>query len=183
MARLRRGVGDRQQREGVALAAVGHEHLAAGDQIVVAVPPRDGADGLDVGAGVRLGEAEPAARLPAGEARQEAAPLLLGAVVEHDQRGHGVAVDDPRQRHPAAAELLDDARVGGDVEAETAVVAGHERAEEPELAHARDQVVGIGVGMLEGGGRGSTSLSTNWRTAATIGCASWSGVGMTALRR
>ena len=64
-ARLGGGVGEGEEREGVALAAVGDEHLRAGDEVAVAVAARHRADGLDVGAGVRLGEAEAArARRP-----------------------------------------------------------------------------------------------------------------------
>src|SRR5438309_1772943 len=105
--RLRAGIGDGEQREGVALAPVGHEHLRAGDEVLVAATHRPRPDRLHVGARVGLGEAERAARLAGGEARQEVAPLLLGAVLEHDQRGHRVAVDHAGQRHPAAADLLD----------------------------------------------------------------------------
>ena len=152
VARLRARVGDGQQRERVALAAVGDEHLAAIDDIVIAVAPRGGADGLHVGARVRFGQRQPAARLAGGEARQEAAALGVGAVVEHGQRGHGVAVEHAGQRHPAAAQLLDHAGVGADVEAEPPVLRRHQRAEEPERAHAGDESVRIGVGVLERGG-------------------------------
>ena len=100
-----------------------------------------------------LGEAEAAAGLPAREAREQAEPLLVGAVVEHDERGHGVAVDDAGQRHEASAELLDDPRVGRDVEAEAPVVRGHQGAEEAEPPHAVHQLVRVPVGVLEGGGR------------------------------
>src|SRR5207237_5684811 len=54
-----------------------------------------------------------------------------------------------------AAELLDDARVGGDVDAESAEGPRHERAEEPEIAHPRDHVVRIDVGVLERRGVGA----------------------------
>ena len=113
-----------------------------------------GADGLHVGAGVRLGQTEAAPHLAAGEAGQEAAALGLGAVVEHDQRQHGVAVDHPGQRHPAPAQLLDDARVGEDVQPQSAVGGRDEGAEQPELGQARDQRVRVGVGVLQRGGDG-----------------------------
>ena len=147
------GIGQREERERIALAAIGDEHLRAGDEVAVAVPPRHRAQGLDVGARVRLGEAEAAARLAAGEARQEPRALLVRPVVEHDQRGHGVAIEDAGERHEPAADLLDHPRVGRDVEAEPAVCARHEGAEEAELSHPRDQRVRIGVGVLERGRR------------------------------
>ena len=49
--------------------------FVAVDHVVVAVAPRGGADGLQVGAGIRLGQREAAAHLAAGEARQPV-PLL-----------------------------------------------------------------------------------------------------------
>src|SRR5262245_35248683 len=152
------GIRESQERESVALAAVGDEHLRARDEIAVSVALRHRADGLNVRAGVRLGETEPAARLAARESREQAPPLLLGAVPEHDERGHGVAVDHARQRHEPAADLLDDARIGADVEAEATVVGGHERAKEAELAHARDELMRVGVRVLEGGGDGQDFL-------------------------
>ena len=150
----RRGgrIGEGEQRERVALAAVGDEHLRAGDQVAVAVAAGHGADGLYVGARVGLGEAEPAPGEAGGEARQEPRALLVGAVVQHDERGHRVAVDDAGQGHPAPAELLDHARVGRDVDAEPAVLARDQRAEQLELVHAGDQVVRVGVGVVEARG-------------------------------
>ena len=152
VTRLRARVGDGQQRERGALAAVGDEHLAAVDDVVVAGASRRRADRLHVGAGVRLGQAQPAAGLAAREGRQEAPALLVGAVVQDDERRHRVAVEDPGQRHPAPAQLLDDPRVGRDVEPEAAVLGRHQGAEEPERPQAGDEAVRIGVGVLQRGG-------------------------------
>ncbi len=132
------GIGQREERERIALAAIGDEHLRAGDEVAVAVPPRHRAQGLDVGARVRLGEAEAAARLAAGEARQEPRALLVRPVVEHDQRGHGVAIEDAGERHEPAADLLDHPRIGRDVEAEPAIgAAARGRRRGRALASAR----------------------------------------------
>ena len=149
VARSRRRIGEREQGERVALAAVGDEHLRPGQHEVVAPAARDGADGLDVGARLGLGEAEAAAGLAAGEARQEAVALRLGAVLEHDEGRHGVAVDHAGQRHEAPAQLLDDPRVRRHVEPESAPGPRHQRAEQPELAQARHEVVGVAVGVFE----------------------------------
>ena len=46
----------------MALDGVGNPGLGPGHQIVVAVTPRDGTDGLQVGAGIRLRQAQPAAQ-------------------------------------------------------------------------------------------------------------------------
>jgi len=148
------GIGQSEQREGIALAAVGHEHLGAGQQVAVALAAGHRADRLHVRAGVGLGEAQAAAGLPAREAREQAEPLLLGAVLEHDERGHGVAVDHAGEGHEAPAELLDDPGVGRDVEAEAAVGGGHEGPEKAEALHAVHQLVRIPVRVLEGRGRG-----------------------------
>src|SRR5206468_17245 len=149
VARLGEGIGDGQQRERVALATVGHEHFRAGDHVGLAARDRPRANGLHVRARVRLGEAQPTARLAAGEARQQPAALGLGAVMQHDQRGHRVAVDDAGEGHPAPAQLLDHAGVRRDVEAETAVLARHQRAEQAESPHPVDQGVRVRVGVLE----------------------------------
>ncbi len=144
-------IGEGQQGEGVALPPVGHEHLGAGDEVLVAVAPGHRAEGLHVRAGVGFGEAEPPAGLAAGEAGQQAPPLLLGAVLEHDQGGHGVAVDDPGQGHEPAAQLLDDAGVGGHVEAEAAVLRGHQGPEQPEPLHPLHHLARIAVVVLQRG--------------------------------
>ncbi len=70
MARLGLGVGLDQQGQDVALDRVGDPQLGAVDEIVVALSARDGADALQVGAGVRLGERQAAAQLAGGETRQ-----------------------------------------------------------------------------------------------------------------
>jgi hypothetical protein len=49
-----------------------------------------------------------------------------------------VGVDHARDRDPAARELLDDHRVGGQVEPHPAVVLGDRDPEQPELLHLLD---------------------------------------------
>ena len=149
MARLGRWICHREQREGVALAAVGDEHLAAVHDVVLAVAARARADGLNVRTRVRLGEAETAAEVAARETRQEAAALLVGAVRGDDQGHHRMAVDHARQRHPAPAQLLDHAGVDADGQAEPPVLPRYETAEEPELPHALDQPVRVAIGMVQ----------------------------------
>ena len=107
--------------------------------------------------------------LPASGSDRESAPrrspeasdgqpalLLFLVAVRHDQRGrHGVGVDDAGQAHPAVGQLLDDADVGQQVEAEAAVVLGDGDAEEPELAHLLDDLGREPVVVLQLGGDGS----------------------------
>ena len=71
----------------------------------------------------------------------------------HDQRGaHGVGVDDAGEAHPPVGQLLDDADVGEQVEAEAAVLLGDRDAEQAELPHLLDDRGGELVGVLELGG-------------------------------
>ena len=63
------------------------------------------------------------------------------AVRQDQGRHHGVGVDDAGQAHPAIGQFLDDADVGQQVEAESAVVLGDGDAEETELAHLLDDLV------------------------------------------
>ena len=109
-------------------------------------PARDVAG---VAPGVGLGEGEGAPPFPRRHGGEPALLLLLGAV-RHDQGGgHGVGVHDAGQAHPAVGELLDDADVGQQVEAEAAVLLGDGDAEEAERAHLLHDLVGEGVGPLE----------------------------------
>ncbi len=93
-------------------------------------------------------------RSPAASDGEPALLLLLGAVRHDQRRRHRVGVDDAGEAHPAVGQLLNDADVGQQVEAEPAVLLGDGDAEEPELAHLRDDRVGEGVGALELGGDG-----------------------------
>ena len=63
----------------------------------------------------------------------------------------GVGVDDAGERHPAGGQLLDDARVGHGVEAESAVLLGDGAPEQTHALHALDEVVRVGVGVLQVG--------------------------------
>src|SRR5438046_98138 len=79
----------------------------------------------------------------------QVALLLLPRAVRAEHVGeHEMRVEDAREAHPAAAELLDDHRVGGVVEAEAAVLERDGGAEEPELLHALDQRLRVLVGVL-----------------------------------
>src|SRR5436190_8746732 len=86
VARLGVGVGLDQQQRHVAVQAVGDPGLRAVDDVVVAVEPGDRADRLQVGAGVRLGQAQAAAHL-AGRHQRQVLPLLRFGAVPLDRRG------------------------------------------------------------------------------------------------
>ena len=53
-----------------------------------------------------------------------------------------MGVDDARHGDPSPGELLDDHRVGGEIEAHSAVLLGNRHSEEPEVLHLVDHGVG-----------------------------------------
>ena len=108
VARLRVGIGLDQQREALAVDAVGDPGLGAVDHVAVAVAPRDRADRLQIGAAIGLGQREAAAQLAGGEARQEGLLLRFGAEALHRRRHDEVRVEDAGQRHPHPRYALDD---------------------------------------------------------------------------
>ena len=75
VARLGIGIGLDQQREALAVDAVGDPGLGAVDDVAVAASPRRRADRLQIGAAIGLGQREAAAQFAGREARQEV--LLL----------------------------------------------------------------------------------------------------------
>ena len=62
-----------------------------------------------------------------------------------------VGVEDAGERHPPGSELFDDAGIGTDVEAEPAVLGRDRHAEQAHRLHTLDEIVGVGVGVLEVG--------------------------------
>ena len=150
--RVRVGAG--QQAEGVARLGVGDEHLGAVDHVLLAVLDGAGLQRADVAAAARLGEGQAAAHLPAGQARQELVPLLLGAVVGEHVGQDVVGAQRAGERHVAFADLLEDHGEGGVVQPHAAVLFRHVDAEQPQLLHLVDELVGDGVvGVVVGGGR------------------------------
>ncbi len=148
MPRLRLRIGLHQQREAGAFDAVGDPGLGAVDDVVVAVAARRHADALQVGAGVGLGEREPAADLAARKARQPALLLLLGAEFLDRERQHQVRVEDAGDRHPDRRDAHDDLGVDRGGQAEAAVFDADGRAEQAELLHLRDDLGGPAIGVV-----------------------------------
>ena len=144
------GIGLHQQREHLAVDAVGDPGLGAVDEVgVVARAHRARADRLQVGAAVGLGEGEAAAQLAGREARQEAALLLLGADALHARRHDQVRVEDAGQRHPDLRHLLTDAGVGRGREPEPAVGGADGGAEQAQRLHLLHHLGGVDVVVLE----------------------------------
>ena len=149
MARLRLGVGLDQHRDDVTLYAVADPGLGAVHPIAVAVAAGGGPDRLQVGAAVGLGERDAAAQLAGSETRQVARLLRIAAEALHRGGHDEVRVEDAGHRHPHRRHPLDDLCVGGDGQAESAVLLADGGAEEAELAHLLDDLGRPGVGGLE----------------------------------
>jgi len=142
-------VGLHQHREAVAVAGVGDPHLRAVQHVDAVATGGRRADGLEIGAAVGLGEGQTAAQLGGNEAGQEVGALLVGAVPAHELGDHQVRVDHPGERHPDPGDGLDDARVRGGRESESAVLLRDGGAEQTELPHLFHHVVRVLVGVLE----------------------------------
>jgi len=130
-------------------AAVGQPHLGAVDHEIVPVGHRLGLDRGDVGAQVGLGHGERAAGLAQRHRRQVTLLLLLGAVLGDHVRHDEMRVDHTGHAHPAACDLLHDQGVGQQRLAEPAVLLRDGEPEQAHLLHPVDDVLRIGVGVLQ----------------------------------
>ena len=115
---------------------------------MILLAPRRHADALQVGAGVGLGQREPAANFAAGEGGEPAPLLRLGAEFFDGKRQHQVGVEDAGDRHPDRGDAHDDLRIGRGREAETAVFGADGGAEQAELLHLGDDLAGPAIGVI-----------------------------------
>ncbi len=138
VARVGLGVGLDEHEDESGAQAVGDPHLLAVDDVGVAVLAGGRLDRLDVGAQLRLGEREGGAQVAGRHLGQVLLLLLLGAELHQQVGADEVGVDDPGDRDPAARELLDDHRVGRQVQPHPAVLLGDGGAEQAELLHLLD---------------------------------------------
>ena len=154
MRRIGVGVGLHEQRHDAGAQPVGLPALLAGHDPLVAVAHRAGADRLHVGAAVRLGHREGGAQLAGREAGEQARPLLVGAEALQHRAHDEVRVEDARDAHPAACELLDRQAVGVQAVPAAAQLARDREAEDAQLAEPGDDLLGVLVGRVErlGGG-------------------------------
>ncbi len=146
VAGLRVGLGDEHDHIGaVAVRDVG---LGAVDDVVIAVSDGAGLDAGDIGAGVRLGDAQ-AEDLLALDRRDDPLLLLLLGAEGEDRRHRHVGVDGDPHRKAArvgVADLLGEHQRRVVVASLPAVGLRLVQAEEAELAHARED--GVGEGRL-----------------------------------
>ena len=75
--------------------------------------------------------------------------LLAGAVVDQQLAHDGVAAHGARQAHPAARELLGHGDVARRGHPGIAPRLGHREAVDAELLHLLDQLLGVGVVVLQ----------------------------------
>ena len=142
MRRAVAGVGE--QAHPIGLRAVGDPHLAAVDDVVVAVGARIGLDRGDVGSGAGLGNADAGDRIAGDGGREEFAAQRVRAEAG-ERRGRHVGLHADRHRHAAAAdgaELLGHHHRVGIVEPLAAVLRRLGEAEETEPAELLEQFVG-----------------------------------------
>ena len=97
---------------------------------------------------------QPAALAARRQVGQETLFLLLGAVVRQRVGQDVVGADGPAQAHQAHAQFLENGGEGGVVQPKPAVLLRHGDAEQPQLFHLVDQVMGHPVfGVQLGGNR------------------------------
>jgi hypothetical protein len=136
------GIGE--QADPVGLDAVGDPHLAAIDDVIVAVGTRLGLDRGDVRSRARLGDANASDRIARNRRLQKLAAYLIGAETRQRGRRH-VGLHPDRHRHAAAfdrAELLGHHQRIGVIEPLAAELDRLVEAEKAEIAELLEQLVG-----------------------------------------
>ena len=98
---------------------------------------------------MRLGHREGGAQLAAREAGEEARALLPGTEAQQHRRDDEVGVEDSRDAHPAARDLLDREAVRVQSVPAPAELARDGEAEHPELAQALDDRLRVFVRGVE----------------------------------
>ena len=124
------------------VAAVGDEALGAVDDPLVALADGGGAHARDVGARVRLGQAERGEHRRLGELREVAALELLGAAERERGGGEAVGGDRGGDAGAAPAELLLDQAAGEVVEPGADVGLGDVDVHETHLPRLVDDLLG-----------------------------------------
>src|SRR3954454_6778519 len=135
------GIGLREDERVISDGRVRDPVLLTVEDVGVTFAPRRRPHRRDVGAGVRLGQAEACELLALRLWRQPPLLLVLRAVLEQRERVEADVHRDQRaERRLAALDLLARERLRHVVEARAAVLLRQDDAEDPELRHALDQL-------------------------------------------
>jgi hypothetical protein len=132
------GLGEDDRPRGV--ARVRDERLRAVQDVLVAAPLGGGLDAGDVGAGVRLGQAERAEDRLLEERHEPFAPLFIGAGQQHGACPQRVRGERDGHARAAPGELLADQDPVERLEPEAAVLLGDVDVHQAELVRLRDDV-------------------------------------------
>ncbi|MNJ42553.1 hypothetical protein D3C77_375250 [compost metagenome] len=152
-AQLRVGDGEDDGQPGT--PGIADELLGAVDHPVLALQLGAGAQVVGFGAGLRLGQAEAANHLPAGQAFEPGLLLLGVAIGEQGAAAHRIV--DAHQRAGGAiagGDLLDRQGIGDIVGVAAAPLLGHDHAEQAQLAHLLHHAVIDPAGLFPGLGMG-----------------------------
>ncbi len=148
MARLRSRIRLDQDRQRVGMPGVRDPRLGAVDDVVVAVPPRDCRDALEVAARLRLGERDAGTPLAGGEIREPSRTLIYSSELPQQHRGERMRAEDSGHAHPRFRNLLEDDRIGDRVDGDAAVLLGHEHPEQAHRLHLVDDLFWVAAGQL-----------------------------------
>ena len=139
------GIGE--QADPVGLDAIGDPHLAAIDDVVVAVGARVGLDRGDIGAGARFRHADAGHRIARDRGRQKLAAHFIRAEPRQRRRRH-IGLHPDRHRHPAAMDRAELFRHHQRVAVIEPLAAELDRLVEPEKAEAAELLEQLMRGKL-----------------------------------
>ena len=152
VGRVGPGVSLGEQSVGVAVGTVGHEHLGAIDDVLVAVFNCDSPYTLEVASALGLSEADPTTSLPRSDGGEEPMFLLVGAESGYDMGHDGMAAQGAAKAHPTFTQLLNDHRKGNVVQTQPAILFWCQGPEEAQPLHRLHQGGGVLVGVVVVGG-------------------------------
>jgi len=140
-----------EERQHAGLAAVGHPHLGAVEQVAVALADRRRRHAGRVGAGPGLGDRQRRRDLAGGEARQVATLLGLGAVGDDRVAGGVLHEVDHGGRRARPRDLLDGQAERQRTEAGAAIGLRDVEAHQAGLGHVRERLGRVQLGLVDDG--------------------------------
>ena len=140
VARIGGRIGLGEQGKAMAVERVGNPGLCAVKDVIAAcILARHGADRLQIGARIGLGQGQPAANLASSEFGQPLGLLLRRAEPLNRRRHDQVRVKNAGDRHPVARNAHHDLGIGGRRQAQSAIFLPDGRAEQPHFRHLGHQ--------------------------------------------